>query len=182
MITTNCSSESPVIVTAVMYLTEEDQSLLEKLENPEYRNKIDAIAKDMHINWAVVKAYDNENLNLEVSRAFDCTVTATDRVDVKKICIKFAENVSMLTLPAFNEANCPTHEPANEDAEVIAERLEFCKKVRKDMDDVENIHIIGARLVAGHKTCKPLLVDTGSIGTALLKELLDVYIEKYDHE
>jgi hypothetical protein len=182
MITTNCSSESPVTVTAVMYLTEEDQSLLEKLENPEYRNKIDTIAKDMHINWAVVKAYDNENLNLEVSRTFDYTVTVTDRGDVKKACIKFAEEVSMLTLPAFDEPKCPTHEPANEDAEVIAERLAFCKEVRKDMDDTENIHVIGAKLVAGHKDCESLIVCAGRIGAALLKELLDVYIGKYDHE
>ena len=182
MITTNCSSESPVTVTAVMYLTQEDQSLLEKLENPEYRKQIDAIAKDMHINWAVIKAHDNENLNLEVSRTFDYTVTVTDRFDVKKACAEFAEKVSMLTLPAFDEAACPTHEPANEDAEVIAERLAFCKKVREDMDDVEDFHVIGAILAARYKDHLDVAINVGRIGTALLKELLDLYIEKYDHE
>jgi hypothetical protein len=175
MITTNCSSESPVTVTAVMYLTEEDQSLLEKLENPEYRNKIDAIAKDMHINWAVVKAYDNENLNLEVSRTFDYTVTVTDRCDVKKACIKFAEEVSMLTLPAFDEPKCPTHE----DAEVLAEELAFVKGLKEKLNDIRGALIMPSGIP------EPLAFLTDNYCTVspmCVRHMIDAYIKEYDHE
>ena len=50
------------------------------------------------------------------------------------------------------------------------------------MDDVENIHVIGAKLIGGHEDIKPFVADAGRIGATLLKELLDLYIEKYDHE
>lgn len=178
MITTNCSSESPVTVTAAMYLTQEDQSLLEKLENPEYRKQIDAIAKDMHINWAVTTR-DDEYFNLEVSRAFDHTITVRDRNDMKIACDEFAKKVSMLTLPAFGEVHCINHEPANEEAEVLAKELEFVKGIKEDLNDSRGAVIAPIGIPLGIAYA---LNGCNIIGHDCLARMIDAYLKEYDHE
>lgn len=148
------------------------------MDSADLRPQIDNIAKDLHVRWSIET---NGNITQAcISKLFSPIATSNDAHQLEIIATNFMSAVDKLTLPAFDEGPCPTHEPANEDAEVIVERLEFCKTVREDMDDMENIHIIGAKLVAGHEDIKPLVTDAGRIGTALLKELLDLYIEKYD--
>ena len=150
------------------------------MESADLRQQIDNIAKDLHVRWSIET---NGNVTQAcISKLFSPIATSSDAHQLEIKATNFMSAVDKLTLPVFDVKDCPTHEPANEDAEVIAERLEFCKEVRKDMDDMENIHVIGAKLVAGHKDCEGLIVVAGRIGAALLKELLDVYIEKYDHE
>lgn len=169
--------EKTMECTVLVVLTDSEVDIL---ECPDLRSQIDNIAKDLHVRWAIET---NGNVtHAAISKVLGPIGTSQEAHALEIKATNFMSAVDKLTLPAFNEANCPTHEPANEDAEVIAERLAFCKEVRKDMDDTENIHIIGAKLVAGHKDCESLIVCAGRIGTALLKELLDVYIEKYDHE
>ena len=150
------------------------------MESADLRQQIDNIAKDLHVRWSIET---NGNVTQAcISKLFSPIATSSDAHQLEIKATNFMSAVDKLTLPVFDVKDCPTHEPANEEAEVIAKRLEFCKEVRKDMDDMENIHVIGAKLVAGHKDCEGLIVGAGRIGTALLKELLDVYIEKYDHE
>ena len=150
------------------------------LECKELRDQIDQIAKNLQVCWDV-KKIDNEMCAV-ISKVIEVSNLDENANKVETKAINFMSAIEELTLPAFDEAACPTHEPANEDAEVIAERLAFCKEIRADMDDVENIHVIGAKLIGGHEDIKPFVADAGRIGATLLKELLDVYIEKYDHE
>lgn len=146
------------------------------MESADLRQQIDNIAKDLHVRWSIET---NGNITQAcISKLFSPIATSNDAHQLEIITTNFMSAVDKLTLPTFDEPKCPCHE----DAEVIAERLAFCKEVRADMDDVENIHVIGAKLVAGHEDIKPIVADAGRIGTSLLKELLDLYIEKYDHE
>lgn len=169
--------EKTMECTVLVVLTDSEVDIL---ECPDLRSQIDNIAKDLHVRWAIET---NGNVtHATISKVLGPIGTSHEAHALEIKATNFMSAVDKLTLPVF-ENDCPTHEPANEDAEVIAERLEFCKKVREDMDDVENIHVIGAKLVAGHKDCESLIVGAGRIGATLLKELLDVYIEKYDdHE
>lgn len=149
------------------------------LECKELREQIDKIAKNLQVCWDV-KKLGNESYAL-ISKVIDVVSLDKSAHDVEIKAVNFMSAIGELTLPSF-EKDCPTHEPANEDAEVIAERLAFCKEIRADMDDVENIHVIGAKLIGGHEDIRPFVADAGRIGATLLKELLDLYIEKYDHE
>jgi len=145
------------------------------MDSADLRQQIDSIAKDLHVRWSIET---NGNITQAcISKLFSPIATSSDAHQLEIIATNFMSAINKLTLPAFEDKK-----ELDEDAEVIAERLEFCKKVRKDMDDVENIHVIGAKLLAGHKDCEFLVVGAGRIGTALLKELLDAYIEKYDRE
>lgn len=145
------------------------------LECKELRDQIDQIAKKLQVCWDV-KKIDNEMCAV-ISKVIEVSNLDKNAHDVEMKLINFMHAISELTLPAFEDKK-----ELDEDAEVIAERLAFCKEVRKDMDDMENFHVIGAALVAGHKDCPDIVYKAGKIGTALLKELLDAYIEKYDHE
>ena len=150
------------------------------MESKDLRQQIDNIAKDLHVRWSIET---NGNVTQAcISKLFSPIATSSDAHQLEIKATNFMSAVNKLTLPVFVEVNCPTHEPANEDAEVIAERLKFCKEVRADMDDVENIHIVGAELVTAHGDCVCPFIEAGHISTSLLKELLDLYIEKYDHE
>jgi hypothetical protein len=146
------------------------------LECKELRDQIDQIAKNLQVCWDV-KKIDNEMCAV-ISKVIEVSNLDENANKVETKAINFMSAIEELTLPAFDEPKCPCHE----DAEVIAERLAFCKEVRADMDDVENIHVIGAKLIAGNEDIRPFVTDAGRIGATLLKELLDLYIEKYDHE
>lgn len=150
------------------------------MESPDLRQQIDSIAKDLHVRWSIET---NGNITQAcISKLFSPIATSSDAHQLEIITTNFMSAVDKLTLPAFDKRNCTTQEPAKEDPEVLAERLAFCKEVRADMDDVENIHVIGAKLIAGNEDIRPFVADAGRIGATLLKELLDLYIEKYDHE
>ena len=145
------------------------------LECKELRDQIDQIAKNLQVCWDV-KKIDNEMCAV-ISKVIEVSNLDENANKVETKAINFMSAIEELTLPAFE-----CKKELNEDAEVIAERLAFCKEIRADMDDVENIHVIGAKLIGGHEDIKPFVADAGRIGATLLKELLDLYIEKYDHE
>lgn len=149
------------------------------LECKELREQIDQIAKNLQVCWDV-KKYNNKSWAI-VSKVIDVVNLDKQAHDVEMKAISFMNAISELTLPSF-EQDCPTHEPANEEAEVIAERLKFCKEIRENMDDVDNIHIVAADFVIAHGDHVFPFIEAGHISTSLLKELLDLYIEKYDHE
>ena len=151
------------------------------MESADLRQQIDNIAKDLHVRWSIET---NGNVTQAcISKLFSPIATSSDAHQLEIKATNFMSAVDKLTLPVFDEVDCPTHEPANEEAEVIAERLEFCKKVRKDMDDIKNVHIAAAGLIVAYGNNVFPFIDGGRIGTPLLKELLDLYIEKYDdHE
>lgn len=169
--------EKTMECTVLVVLTTTEAAIL---ESTDLRAQIDQIAKNLHVRWAVET---NGNVNhAAISKILGPIGTSQEAHALEIKATNFMSAINELTLPAFDEAACPTHEPANEDAEVIAERLAFCKEIRADMDDVENIHVIGAKLIGGHEDIRPFVADAGRIGATLLKELLDLYIEKYDHE
>lgn len=168
--------EKTMECTVLVVLTTTEIAIL---ESADLRAQVDQIAKNLHVRWAVET---NGNVtHAAISKILGPIGTSQEAHALEIKATNFMSAINELTLPVF-EHNCPTHEPANEDAEVIAERLAFCKEIRADMDNVENIHVIGAKLIGGHENIKPFVADAGRIGATLLKELLDLYIEKYDHE
>ena len=146
------------------------------MESADLRQQIDNIAKDLHVRWSIET---NGNVTQAcISKLFSPIATSSDAHQLEIKATNFMSAVDKLTLPVFDEPKCPCHE----DAEVLAEKLNFCKKVREDMDDVENVHIVAAKLMVACGDEVIPFVYGGRIGMPLLKELLDLYIEKYDHE
>ena len=170
--------EKTMECTVLVVLTTTETAIL---ESADLRAQVDQIAKNLHVRWAVET---NGNVtHAAISKILGPIGTSQEAHALEIKATNFMSAINELTLPVFEgnmkkQDRCPCHE----DAEVIAERLAFCKEVRADMDDVENIHVIGANLVGGHEDIKPFVADAGRIGATLLKELLDLYIEKYDHE
>ena len=169
--------EKTMECTVLVVLTGSEMDIL---ECPDLRSQIDNIAKDLHVRWAVET---NGNVtHAAISKVLGPIGTSQEAHALEIKATNFMSAVDKLTLPVFDEVDCPTHEPTNEEAEVIAKRLAFCKEVRSDMDDVDNIHVVAADLVIAHGDRVCPFIHADHIGTSLLKELLDLYIEKYDHE
>lgn len=169
--------EKTMECTVLVVLTDSEVDIL---ECPDLRSQIDNIAKDLHVRWAIET---NGNVtHATISKVLGPIGTSHEAHALEIKATNFMSAVDKLTLPVFDEVDCPTHEPANEDAEVIVKQLAFCKEVRSDMDDVDNIHVVAANLVMAYGDYACPSIDAGHIGTPLLKELLDLYIEKYDHE
>ena len=147
------------------------------MESPDLRQQIDNIAKDLHVRWAVET---NGNITQAcISKLFSPIATSSDAHQLEVIATNFMSAINKLTLPAFDEAACPTHEPANEDAEVLAEELEFMKELKDDIDNVRGAFVapigIPARFALAIDACH-------IISHPCLIRMIDAYLKEYNHE
>lgn len=147
------------------------------MESADLRQQIDNIAKDLHVRWSIET---NGNVTQAcISKLFSPIATSSDAHQLEIRATNFMSAVDKLTLPAFNEANCPTHEPANEEAEVLAKELEFVKSLKKDFGDMR-----GA-LIMPHGIPEPIAFLTDNyctVSPTCLRRMIDAYLKEYDHE
>lgn len=146
------------------------------MECEELRDQIDQIAKNLHVCWDV-KKLDNKSYAF-ISKVIDVVSLDKSAHEVETKAINFMSAIGELTLPSF-EANCPTHEPANEDAEVLAKELDFVKGLKEDVDDMRGALIMPSGIP------EPLAFLTDNywtISPTCLRRMIDAYIKEYDHE
>ena len=155
---------------AVVVLTE---SQLEKLENPELLPRIEAAAKDLHVDFSVEK---NGNVALcIIGTTQKWPVDSTDMHNAQINAINFMSFVDDLEVE--NDENVSTEE----EAETTIDRIEFCRNALNNMHKTDDLHIVGAKLVISHPRL-PFAFLEGCISKQLLMECFELYLEKYDHE
>lgn len=160
------------------------QSQEEILESKELRKNIDQIAKNLQVSWHVQVVFpDGKEANREayavISKVIEVVSLDKQAHEVETKAINFMSAIGELTLPVFNEVSCPTHEPANEEAEVLAEELAFVKALKEDSSDMR-----GA-LIMPHGIPEPLAFLTDNYWTVspmCMLRMIDAYLKEYDHE
>lgn len=146
------------------------------MECEELRDQIDQIAKNLHVCWDV-KKLDNKSYAI-ISKVIDVVSLDKSAHEVEIKAVNFMSAIGELTLPSF-EQDCPTHEPANEEAEVLAKELEFVKSLKEDSGDMR-----GA-LIMPHGVPEPIAFLTDNYWTVsptCLHRMIDAYLKEYDHE
>lgn len=160
------------------------QSQEEILESKELRNNVDQIAKNLQVSWDVRVVFpDGKEAKREayavISKVIDVASLDKQAHDVETKAINFMSAIGELTLPTFDVKDCPTHEPANEEAEVLAEELEFVKGIKEDLNDSRGAVIAPIGIPLGIAYA---LNGCSIIGHDCLARMIDAYLKEYDHE
>lgn len=175
------SVEGPILAKLIETLSK-GLSAYERLESEEYQDIIANIAKDLGIHtWEVHESEQPDAFDLEITRFFDQEFGSNEKKELNRILDDFVSAVGNAILPVFDkkEQDCPTHEPANEEAEVLAEELDFVKSLKEDADTLRGALIIPC----GIPTAFAVVADACHVAShACLIRMIDAYLEKYDHE
>ena len=166
--------EKTMECTVLVVLTDSEVDIL---ECPDLRSQIDNIAKELHVRWAI--EINGNVTHAAISKVLGPIGTSHEAHALEIKATNFMSAVDKLTLPAFNEANCPTHEPANEEAEVLAKELEFVKSLKEGFGDMR-----GA-LIMPHRVPEPIAFLTDNyctVSPTCLRRMIDAYLKEYDHE
>lgn len=157
---------------AVVVLTE---SQLEKLENPELLPRIEAAAKDLHVDFSVEK---NDNVALcIIGTTQKWPVDSTDMHNAQINAINFMSFVDDLKIEEDLKENCD-EEMSNKDV---------IKKLLEDMDlpKTNNRHVCGALVV--DMDCIgipviPLGMEWGRLSYNTLKEMCELYLKAHEQD
>ena len=157
-----------IIVTDLTVLTD---SQFEKLENPDLREKINAIAKDLHVDWAVEV---NGNCNqLALSRTLGPIVSDNDTHELEITAANFMRAIDDIKL----EKNYPA-----EKWKPSKDEVEFAKDILLKWDETdEEYGIAGAALLCGG-TDLAVNLPCGYISENMLKCMFETFLEKYIYE
>jgi len=158
--------------TVLIVLTQSEQALL---ESKDLLPKIEAIAKDLHVRWAI-EATDNE-VNLAVSKVIGPIGTNEDAHELEIKATNFMSAVNKLTLPAFDEAKQENHEEKEDwEGDEPEDELKFVKSLLDNIEDARGAMIL-------HKGIPPVILalteKAAMIGHYCLKRMCESYIEKY---
>lgn len=151
-------------ISILIPLTQKEE---EKMECSELAKRITNLAKEMHVNYAI-RISDNKKL-AEVSFAHEGKLDHEDELSYEKKALEFVSAVDTLEIP---EPECPNHEQdINEEAEAINKNLKNAEAILKD---IEKLHFIIAV-----ETLPRILHQVGAIPISEMKEMLEMYIQKY---
>lgn len=163
--------EKTLEVTVLVVLTDVEIALM---ESPDLRKQIDTIAKDLHVRWAVES---NGNVTQAcISKLFSPIATSADAHQLEIKATNFMSAVNKLTLPVFDPDECC---PSHEEAEVLAEELEFVKKLKGDEDNIRAAIVIPCGMPP------ELAAITGihhTVSHACMIRMINAYLKEYDHE
>lgn len=168
-------SKNKSCVTILIPLGFDVDEVAKKMECEQLANRIAAIAKEMHIDYAVRAS--NHIRTAEISFTHEGKVTSQDEHDYEVKAIDFMSAVEKLELPQpDDDQKCPSHE-SNKIGNV-----EFVKKLLSDINlpsDNDN-HVCGALVIdtTTHPFC-PELTGWGQISYDLLKEMCEIYLQAY---
>jgi hypothetical protein len=159
------SIDGMISVTVLIVLSE---SQLTKLESKDYRERIDNIAEDLNLEWAVET---NGNVSqAAISRLCGLVVGSNTSHEIEMDAIAFMNAVDKLTLPSISSE------------EKISDK-EFVKKLLEDIntDKYDNRHVVGALVVdtTTDRFC-PELTGWGQISHDLLKEFCELYLKTHE--
>lgn len=158
--------------TVLIVLTQSEQMLL---ESKDLLPKIEAIAKDLHIRWAVEET-DNV-VQLAVSKLIGPIGTNKDAYELEITATNFMSAVNKLTLPAFDEAKQENHEEKEDwKGDKQEDELKFVKGLLDNIEDARGAMIL-------HMGISPVILalteNATKIGHYCLKRMCESYIEKY---
>ena len=160
---------------AVVVLTE---SQLEKLENPELLSRIEAAAKDLHVDFSVEK---NGNVALcIIGTTQKWPVDSTDMHNAQINAINFMSFVDDLEVENDENALAPENKESAETKEFVHALLTDLNLPKENGD-----HVIGAVVVDRDSANFGLLLPGmgwGRIGYALLKEMCELYLKAHEQD
>lgn len=160
---------------AVVVLTE---SQLEKLENPELLPRIEAAAKDLHVDFSVEK---NDNVALcIIGTTQKWPVDSTDMHNAQINAINFMSFVDDLEVENDENALAPENQEPSKTKELVQALLKDLNLPKEDGD-----HVIGAIVVDIDSSKFGLLLPGmgwGRIGHDLLKEMCELYLKAHEQD
>lgn len=155
--------------TVLIVLTQSEQALL---ESKDLLPKIEDIAKDLHVRWAV-ESSDNV-VQLAVSKLLGPVGTSKDAHELEITAANFMSAVNMLTLPAFDEEKKEKEDDWNGDSP--QDELEFVKALLDNIEDARGAMIL-------HRGIPPVILALTEKATMIshycLKRMCETYLEKY---
>lgn len=169
-------SKNKCCVTILIPLGFDVDNIAKKMECEQLANRITAIAKDLHVDYAVRA---NGNIRTaEISFTHEGRVTSEDEHKYEIKAIEFMKQIEKLDLPQpAPEPECPSHE-SDKTGDV-----EFVEKLLNDInlpsDDYR--HVCGALIIdsSTHLFC-PELTGWGRMSHDLLKEMCELYLKAHE--
>lgn len=171
------SIDSMINISVLVVLSATEK---EKLESPNLRPKIDAIAKDMHVDWAIET---NSNVYMAtISRMYGPIVGKEEEGEMETAAINFMSSLSKLELkksiPAIDD----------EKADQAIQDYEFIKKLVEDWEEVVVVKgkdtikpgIVGFTIMAN--VANRYAIPCGRVGHDLAKELCMCYLKVHGHD
>ena len=146
------------------------ESQYDKLTDDYFAKRIDAIAKDLHIDWAI-DVTSNANV-LNITRTTANVIDDAFYHDLEIASTNFMSAIDKLEYDKQNLDECPSHEKVNEEEE---ETIDFVKTLLEKAVPNERTRInLMEMIVPG------LYAPAESISRALLGEMCELYLAKHD--
>lgn len=135
--------------------------------------ELEKIAKKLEIDWAVELSANIEYGTLAVSRTYENEIRNCEFNSIEKAAKEFLNAVDKLELrkqQPQDKQNCPSHEKDND----VQCTIDMMKRIVKDIDNgYEICAVLGISMPS-------VFIGKGQIQSPLLKELCQLYIDKYD--
>ena len=166
----DCKSHE-LYISNIEVLTESEENVL---ENIQYRNRIDAVAKDLRVDWAVETSGNISQIVISKSMITQATDQDFHELEMKSVnFMKVVHNI--IEEEKQKKSECVV------DGEKTS-HLEFCKKLLKNFKpDNGRARICGAVIMEKVDFVKGC-IPAGQICGDLLKELLESYVKTHSHE
>lgn len=166
----DCKSHE-LYISNIEVLTESETNIL---ENIQYRKRIDAVANELHVDWAVETSGNISEI--VISKSMITPATDQDFHELEMKCVNFMKVVHDII-----------EEEKHKKLESVVNgkktsHLEFCKELLKHFEPSDDgPHICGVVIleevdyITGH-------FPAGQICKSLFKELLESYVKTHSHE
>lgn len=154
------------------------ESQYEKLTDDYFAKQIDAIAKDLHVDWAI-DVTSNANV-LNITRTTANVIDDAFYHDLEIAAANFMSAIDKLQYEkVLDEAECPSHEKANEEEE---KTMDFVKTLLHDINlpEEDEDHVIGGKILRYGPKNIPFASQWGKISCELLKEMCELYLKAHD--
>lgn len=162
------SVDNMVNVTVLIVLT---GSQLQKLENKDLCSHIDLLAKDFHLDWAVET---NGNVHIAALSRMCGPVVGSEIIHQIEIdATNFMSAVDKLELPTDDVI----HFDDNTELDFVKQLLTDLNLPKEDEDSV-----IGAQILCYGPKNIPFPLPWGKMSHNLLKEMCELYVEKYGNK
>lgn len=173
----NICSENSLLCEVIVVLTDSQR---EKLESGKLREQIENIAKDMKLCWDVEK---RGNISIAaVGRECGPVIGSEIMHQIEIDATNFMGAIDKLEIPADDIIHFDA-EP--EEKEICTDKVEFVKTLLHDMNlpSDDGSHVRGALII--DTTTQPFCPEItawGKMSYDLLKEMCELYIEKYGNK
>ena len=152
-------------------------SQYDKLTCDELAKRVDNLAKDYHVDWAIDC---NKNANI-----INITRTTTEVIDdafchqLEMDATNFMSAIDNMEMPK-PEPECPSHES---DGEEETTTKQFVEKLLHDLElpKEDADHVIGARILCIGPKSLPFPLPWGKLGHDMLQEMCKLYLAAHEN-